>query len=106
VSDAYNPDHLRDALDHIMRVARCSRSGSTRDNWIAYRAYCALTGRDDWDAEKIPRMTMLRQNSELRDALKLCVDALEFAHGGEPLPTMELESITKGKAILDKLERA
>jgi hypothetical protein len=42
--------------------------------------------------------------TELRDALKLAVEALEWLHGGEPLPTMELEAIVKGKAILDKLE--
>jgi hypothetical protein len=63
----------------------------------------------DWDklqaAHEALREHMLII-AELKDALKLAVAALEFAHGGEPLPTMELEAIVKGKALLDKLERA
>ena len=41
---------------------------------------------------------------DMYDALKLCVEALTWNVGVEPLPTMELEAITKGRAALDKIE--
>jgi hypothetical protein len=39
---------LRDALDHIARVALGSTSHSRRAAWIAARAVSALNGDDDW----------------------------------------------------------
>lgn len=41
-------DDLIDALDHIFRVAKSSRSDNRRYRWIAARARCAIEGQDDW----------------------------------------------------------
>ena len=46
---------LRDALDHIARVARASRTQSRRDRWIAARAESALQGNSDWKDLDIPK---------------------------------------------------
>lgn len=46
---------LRDALDHIARVALGSRSGSKRAAWIAARAKSALNIDDDWKLCDKPR---------------------------------------------------
>ena len=46
---------LRDALDHIWRVARASRTQSRRDRWIAARALSALEGNDNWQDIDLPR---------------------------------------------------
>lgn len=89
MSDPYNPDHLRDALDHIMRTARASRTGNRRCDWIAYRAHCALTGKDDWKEERIPRMGYLKQVRELKERIEKAEDLLRraaYSIGDRALP--------------------
>ncbi len=39
-------ERLRDALDHIQRVAKKARRPTLRLDWIASRAKLALMGRD------------------------------------------------------------
>ena len=46
---------VRDALDHIMRVAKASRTQTRRLRWIAERARCALEGGEDWREMDLPR---------------------------------------------------
>jgi hypothetical protein len=41
-------EKLREALDHIIRVAFGSRSPTNRTRWIAARAMSALNGDDKW----------------------------------------------------------
>lgn len=105
MSNPYDADDLRDALDHIMRVAKTSRSDSRRDNWIAYRAHCALTGSDDWNNEKIPKIGLLRQKIELRETLNLVSDALQrtldFVEGRMPCLTYD-EVTEQAKQALAK----
>lgn len=63
---------LRDALDHIARVARGSREQSRRIRWIALRADGALNGNDDWRTVDLPR-----SDDALRRKLKARVAELE-----------------------------
>lgn len=46
-----------DALDHIMRVARKSRTQSRRLRWIEARARCALEGGEDWKDLDLPKFS-------------------------------------------------
>ncbi len=46
---------MRDALDHIARVASGSTSASLRDAWIAARATSALNGDDAWKGVQKPK---------------------------------------------------
>lgn len=63
---------LIDALDHIFRVARASRTQTRRLKWIEARARCALEGGDDWKDLDIPRSadSVARQNQVLRSKLR------------------------------------
>lgn len=64
-----------DALDHIMRTARRSRTQSRRLRWIEARARCALEGGEDWKALDLPRFSESNQRylqariAELEEAL-------------------------------------
>ena len=50
-------EQLRDALDHIMRVARSARQPTRRLDWIAERARRALDGQpyDQGDMPQYPK---------------------------------------------------
>lgn len=50
-----------DALDHIMRTARRSRTQSRRLRWIEARARCALEGGEDWKELDLPRFSESNQ---------------------------------------------
>lgn len=67
---------LHDALDHIMRVARASRSKSRCDRWIAERARCALAGTTEWKTVDLPvnadnaNTRLRRKLAEVKSQLK------------------------------------
>ena len=46
---------LIDALDHIARVAKGSRTQSRRDGWILARAESAINMNDDWRELDLPK---------------------------------------------------
>ena len=46
-------EFLRDALDHIMRTARASRTSTRRLRWIEQRAYQALQGK--YETHDLPK---------------------------------------------------
>lgn len=48
-------DSLRDALDHIARVALGSRKATKRTLWIIERAKSALNGDDLWKKVETPK---------------------------------------------------
>jgi hypothetical protein len=63
---------LRDALDHIRRIARGGVKPTRRLDWIATRSEWALRGRD-WDADDSSRraptndvLKLQKENAELR----------------------------------------
>lgn len=79
-------DELRDALDHIQRVARNSRMQTARIRWIEARARCALTGDEPPLLEDIPpgvdqqfkeNKQMRKENKQMQARLKRISDALQ-----------------------------
>lgn len=48
-------EDLADALDHIIRVCRASRTQTRRTRWIAERAQCAIDGTADWKDLDLPK---------------------------------------------------
>lgn len=64
---------LRDALDHIMRVAREGMNPTRRLDWIEHRARVALRGevwtRDHRDHPDNTRSDLIRENQRLRAKL-------------------------------------
>ncbi len=67
---------LRDALDHIMRVANSSRDQTRRIKWISQRAQSALNNDDKWREIDIPKNGIPKQ-IELRDRAKEAEDCLK-----------------------------
>ena len=69
---------LRDALDHIGRVAMASRQPTKRLDWIAARACEAARGLR-WSGEYLPEPSKqsARQMNELRATLIMLVQACE-----------------------------
>ncbi|HVM95313.1 MAG TPA: hypothetical protein VMT89_02935 [Candidatus Acidoferrales bacterium] len=60
---------LLDALDHVMRVARSSRTMSRRMRWIQERCRCAIEGDDvTWRTIDLPRSaeSVAAENSRLK----------------------------------------
>lgn len=49
-------EEVIDALDHIARVCRGSRTSSRRIRWIEQRAQCAIDGSRDWRELDLPKM--------------------------------------------------
>jgi hypothetical protein len=74
-----NAEGLRDALDHIRRVARGSRTGTRRLEWIAERAHSALEGTTTW--RELP-------------APKIVTRGIEFRRG-------QRVRVTRGGGVLD-----
>ena len=66
MEDAEWVELMRDALDHIERVARNSRTQSRRDRWIEVRARYALEGRrfNMDDMPQYPKMMNREQSGK------------------------------------------
>jgi len=73
-AQAREANALRDALDHIMRVAREGITPTRRLDWIALRAKYALEGklwsRDVRDDPRNSVLKMTKENVELRERLE------------------------------------
>ena len=69
---------LRDALDHIARIANASRQRSRRLDWIAARAREALRGVS-WNRDYLPepRKQSMQEVHDLRSTLFMLVRACE-----------------------------
>lgn len=76
--DSAQIELLRDALDHIIRVAATARVPTRRLDWIIARARAALRGRR-WTREDLPRPNRYTDEriKELRQAIKEIVVAYE-----------------------------
>ncbi|WP_198363722.1 hypothetical protein [Burkholderia ubonensis] len=80
---------LRDALDHIARVARGSREQSRRQRWIELRALGALNGTDEWRTLPLPkngdgvRRRLVHRISELEAEVER-LNAIIAAHPDQP----------------------
>lgn len=89
---------LEDALDHIRRTCRNSRSQSRRDRWIELRADCALEGRgDDWKAspDTPKRDRSQAYIDELREILVGAGEAIARAYAGKMTPGDYCETINR-----------
>ena len=69
---------LRDALDHISRIATAARQPTKRLDWIASRAKDALRGQD-WSKDYLPepKKQVLQEVNELRETMFMLVQACE-----------------------------
>ena len=69
---------LRDALDHISRIANASRQQTRRLDWIASRAREALRGTP-WNREYLPepRKASMEEVHDLRGTMFMLVRACE-----------------------------
>lgn len=69
---------LRDALDHVARIANASRTKTKRLDWIACRAQLALKGQP-WDRNFMPEPNKqsLLEVHELRNTMFMLVQAIE-----------------------------
>ena len=69
-------DLLRDALDHITRIANAARQPTRRLDWIATRAREALRGVQ-WNREYLPepRKASLEEVHDLRGTMFILVEA-------------------------------
>lgn len=69
---------LRDALDHIARIATASRQPTKRLDWIASRAKDALRGQE-WSKDYLPepKKQSLHEVHELRATMFMLVKACE-----------------------------
>ena len=69
---------LRDALDHIARIANASRQSTKRLDWISARARDALRGVQ-WDRNYLPepRKASLDEVHDLRDTIFVLVKSCE-----------------------------
>ena len=67
-------EHMRDGLEHIIKVCRMARTQSRRTRWIESRARSAINGDDDWRHADIPKHApdYKQQRDELLAALDLC----------------------------------
>lgn len=77
---------LRDALDHIWRVARASRTQTRRLRWIAERARCAIEA-EDWKAVDLQHPHMIIVG--LSDGLVAECERL----AAEPVEDLELQDV-------------
>ncbi|MDO8387105.1 MAG: hypothetical protein Q7T13_11990 [Polaromonas sp.] len=69
---------LRDALDHIARIANASRQSTRRLDWISSRAREALRGVA-WDREYLPepKKASMDEVNDLRSTMFMLVRACE-----------------------------
>lgn len=78
--DADGWEEVIDALDHIARVCRGSRTQTRRIRWIEARARCALEGGRDWRELQLPKVDPTIEG--LEDTIRtLYLIALESADG-------------------------
>ena len=77
-----NPDEeialLRDALDHISRIANAARQSTKRLDWISLRAREALRGIP-WNREYLPepKKASMEEVHDLRGTILMLVKACE-----------------------------
>lgn len=77
-----NPDEeialLRDALDHISRIANAARQPTKRLDWISLRAREALRGVS-WNREYLPepKKASMEEVHDLRGTILMLVKACE-----------------------------
>jgi hypothetical protein len=69
---------LRDALDHIARIATAARQPTKRLDWIASRAKDALRGQD-WSKDYLPepQKQSVQEVHDLRATMFMLVQACE-----------------------------
>lgn len=69
---------LRDALDHIARIANASRQSTRRLDWISSRAREALRGVS-WDREYLPepKKASMDEVHDLRSTVFMLVQSCE-----------------------------
>ena len=69
---------LRDALDHIARIANASRQSTRRLDWISSRAREALRGVT-WNREYLPepKKASMEEVHDLRHTMFMLVNACE-----------------------------
>lgn len=67
---------LRDALDHIVRIANASRQQTRRLDWISFRAREALRGVE-WNREYLPepKKASMEEVHDLRGTMFMLVRA-------------------------------
>ncbi|KVT65644.1 hypothetical protein WK55_31305 [Burkholderia ubonensis] len=94
---------LRDALDHIARVARGSREQSRRQRWIELRALGALNGTDEWRTLPLPkngdgvRRRLVHRISELEAEVER-LNAMIAAHPDQPETRVDVTDDKQDKA--------
>ena len=81
---------LRDALDHIARIATAARQPTKRLDWIASRAKDALRGQD-WSNEYLPepKKQSFQEVHELRSTMFMLVQACEAGNDAVALAASE-----------------
>jgi hypothetical protein len=69
---------LRDALDHIARIANAARQQTRRLDWISMRAHEALRGIP-WNHEYLPepKKASMEEVHDLRGTILMLVNACE-----------------------------
>ena len=72
---------LRDALDHILRIANASRKTTRRLDWISSRAREALRGVP-WNMDYLPepKKASMEEVHDLRSTVFMLVGACETEH--------------------------
>lgn len=72
---------LRDALDHIARIANAARQSTRRLDWISSRAREALRGVP-WDREYLPepKKASMDEVHDLRSTMFMLVQACEVGN--------------------------
>lgn len=87
--DAVYVEGLEDALDHIARICRGSRTSTKRLRWIEQRAECALSESDEWRHLDLPRV-----DPKVASLERVITAILPLAHELEPIfgPTAPLLS--------------
>ncbi|KVO82436.1 hypothetical protein WL21_08940 [Burkholderia ubonensis] len=94
---------LRDALDHIARVARGSREQSRRQRWIELRALGALNGTEEWRTLPLPRngdgvrRRLVHRISELDGEVER-LNAIIATRPDQPEPRAEVTDDKQDKA--------
>ena len=103
-----NPDEeialLRDALDHISRIANAARQPTKRLDWISLRAREALRGIP-WNREYLPepKKASMEEVHDLRGTILMLVKACESENLTAISAAVE-EARSQHPSLLRKLE--
>ena len=90
----------RDALDHIMRVARGSVSQTRRDRWIEIRAQYALEARE-FKMEDMPQFPKMDNRiNNLQYVLRECVNVIQETGSSQAWKDRADAAIKRAKEIL------